>query len=237
MAGAHAADPTSLGCGALGELPADARGLRVAYSATLGGAFRIDPEVRTAFDEAVAGLHRTFAVVTPAEPDVAGAEDAFKVLRAALAWHGNRDLLAAGTGDLAPSFVWNVQAGREVGIDAYLDAERVRSRTFRRFQALFERFDVLALPAASVLPFPNAQGEVEVVDGEPTGSIIDYLAPTFLVSLVGLPALVVPAVWTADGRPFGVQLVAPPYMEGRLVAAARLLERAAGFGHRPPPLG
>ena len=53
------------------------------------------------------------------------------------------------------------------------------------------------------------------------------------ISFIGLPALVVPVAGPA-GLPLGVQLIAPPWQEARLFAAARALE-AAGFGAVQPP--
>ena len=65
-------------------------------------------------------------------------------------------------------------------------------------------------------------------------TIIDYLAPTFLISLVGFPVVSFPMVATASGLPFGVQMVARPHHEHLLIEAARRLE-ATGLGHRWPP--
>ncbi|MFI0469729.1 hypothetical protein ACH347_37165 [Saccharopolyspora sp. 5N102] len=48
-------------------------------------------------------------------------------------------------------------------------------RIYRNFADFFEEYDVLLMPAASVLPFPNAQGEVRSIDGKPTE--IDHRLP------------------------------------------------------------
>jgi amidase len=54
------------------------------------------------------------------------------------------------------------------------------------------------------------------------------------VTLTACPALSVPCGFTADGRPVGLQIVAPPKCEGRLLAAARLFEDAHPFAGQVP---
>lgn len=232
MAGPHHLDPTSQRSVWPG---ADTAGLRVAASATLGGAFRIDPEVRHAFEESVQKAEGVIGPIHSAHPDCAGASEAFQTLRAAASWFKFGGLVERHEDALTPSFVWNVRRGRTISAEDLLRAEAVRSRVWRSFREFFESFDVLILPAASVLPFPNDQGEVTRVDGEECETIIDYLACTYIVSLVGFPALALPAIWTDDGEPFGIQLVARPHAEATLIKAGMMLE-AAGFRHRWPPL-
>lgn len=233
MAGRHRYDPTSLLLG-FNEEGGDARDVRVAVSPTLGDAFRIDPDVRACFEEAVKVISSVFPNVTTAAPDMKGASDAFKTLRAAVSWRAYGDLVENNADRLTGSFVWNVRRGRTISADEYLKAEEVRSRTYRNAVHFFENIDVLALPAASVLPFPNAQMEVGIVDGVSCETIIDYLACTYLISLIGFPSISIPAVWTDNGVPFGIQLVAPPYAEACLLSVARRLEQA-GFSYRAPP--
>ncbi|WP_046869481.1 amidase [Microvirga massiliensis] len=236
LAGPDLCDPTSWPAkDEPGQAKASHDASRCAASLDLNGSFRVDEEVATAFESAVASVARVLGPVSREAPDCTGASQAFQTLRAALSWHNFRRLLAAGTNDLTPSFVWNVERGKNLPAQAYLEAEAVRSRAYRSFARFFERFDILILPAASVLPFPNAQEEVTEIAGQPCETIIDYLAPTYLVSLVGFPVLSLPCGLTTDGLPFGVQLVARPYDEARLLAVAERLE-TAGFRHLWPDL-
>jgi amidase len=61
-------------------------------------------------------------------------------------------------------------------------------------------------------------------------SYIDWAAPTFLVTLVGLPAVSVPCGLSAAGLPIGAQLIGPRFSEPRLLAAARFVESVAAIG-------
>lgn len=231
MRGSHRLDPTSL-CSARDDANTP---LRVAASQTMGGAFRTDSLVKAEFSKAINAASATFGRIDEATPDLIGASAAFKTLRAAVSWRANSELVEKHEADLSDSFVWNVRRGSAITADEYLRAEEVRSNSYRNFVRFFENYDLLMLPAASVLPFPHEQGEVHEVDGEPCETIIDYLACTYLISFVGFPAIVLPAGLTDDGIPFGVQIVAQPYGEATLLAAAKMLE-ASGFQHRWPPI-
>jgi amidase len=233
MSGHHRDDPQS------GRRPSTAERTgrpRIAASPTMNDEFAIDPAVRAAFGRAVDTVSDVWGEIDEVAPRATGASAAFKVLRAAESWAKFGKLVETHETDLTESFVWNVRQGRNITAESYLSAEMVRSRTYRAFQRFFEKYDILMLPAASVLPFPNSQGEVTEIDGKPCETIIDYLACTYLVSLVGFPVISLPALWTAHGIPFGVQLVARPDHETTLLHAARALEAGFNFRHRWPTL-
>ena len=76
----------------------------------------------------------------------------------------------------------------------------------------------------------NEDGEVTVIDGRPVETILDYIGVTAVVTLIGFPVLTLPV--GGDGLPFGIQLIARPGEERRLIRLGRMLEREAGFTHR-----
>ena len=78
-------------------------------------------------------------------------------------------------------------------------------------------------------PFPVAERYVAEVEGHTYETYIDWVAVTFAITLTGSPALVLPCGFSADGRPIGLQLVAPPRGEAALLEAAKLFEDAVGL--------
>lgn len=234
MAGAHRDDPVSR----LAHWPSQPRfgPFRVAASSTLGGAFRIDDDVASAFQSACADAARVLGRHPDhVNPDLAGAVEAFKTLRAAESWMKFGKMVAEFEADLTPSYVWNVRQGATISAESYLRAEAARTKAWRELQTLFKTHDILMLPSASIMPFPNAQGEVRVIGSEPSESIIEYLACTFLFSLVGFPAVSIPAPRVDGQLPFGVQLIARPGDEAGLLGAAIQLENG-GFRHVWPSI-
>ena len=226
LVGPHADDPTSIIAGRdhLNERP------RLAAIADFGVA-PVAKAVRERFAEALD--HLSGAVGRPAatSPDCHGASAAFKMLRAAHVRHTFKPA-ADRVGDrLTPTVAWNIAEGEGISAQDYLDADSVRGQLYRNFTAFFRDYDLLITPAASILPWSNDIPEVVSIDGIALPSIIDYLALTFIVSLVGFPALVIPTPQGNHRLPFGLQIVARPGEEALLVSFGRVLE-SAGFRHR-----
>jgi amidase len=44
---------------------------------------------------------------------------------------------------------------RRISLESYLSAQEERTRFYRELQRFFERYDLLMVPSASVMPFPN----------------------------------------------------------------------------------
>lgn len=191
-------------------------------------------DVRRRFAGACEALARVADVASDA-PDCSGSIETFRTLRAAHIANSYGDLLKARRNELTPTVIWNIEAGADLSAQDYLDAERRRTIVYRSFRDLFTRADLLVAPAASVVPWPNEISDVTTIDGAVLETPIDYLAVTFIVSLVGFPVLTVPVPCGQGELPFGLQIIAPPGCESRLFAFGRILENELGFSHRPPP--
>ena len=72
---------------------------------------------------------------------------------------------------------------------------------------------------------------IEVALIEPT--YIDWIAPTFVISLAGLPAISVPCGLSEAGLPIGLQVIGPRWGEERALAVAAVVESRHPIG-RPP---
>lgn len=113
-----------------------------------------------------------------------------------------------------------IASGLMVPASAYLRALRIRSRFIREADTALKDVDCLITPPA---PTPALQGL------ESTGD------PAFNVpwSLAGFPSMTLPSNLTEDGLPLGVQLIAGPYEERRLLGVAGWCEGVLGFGGMP----
>jgi amidase len=192
-------------------------------------------EIRSRFAAACDLLSR-LSNVEEVSPDCCGAIEAFRTLRAAHVADSYGVLLKDRRAELTPTVVWNIEAGARLTAQDYLSAERRRTAVYRSFRELFTRKDFLVAPAAAVLPWNNDVGEVTRIDDMRLETPIDYLAVTFIVSLVGFPVLTLPTPRRPDQKPFGVQIVAAPGQESKLFAFGRSIEEQLGFSHRRPPL-
>ncbi|MDA9526910.1 amidase [Bradyrhizobium sp. CCBAU 25338] len=229
--GSDVRDPVSIGLGS--DDWSNAGRARIAVTPD----FRVAPvarDVRARFNTACEALARV-ADVVPSSPDCSGAVETFRMLRAAHIANSYGELLWTRRAELTPTVIWNIEAGTKLSAQDYLNAERRRTAIYRSFRELFIRTDFLIAPAASVFPWPNEISDVTAIDGAALETPIDYLAVTFIVSLVGFPVLTMPVRRDAGELPFGIQIIAPPGGESRLFAFGRILENELGFSHRRPP--
>jgi amidase len=64
---------------------------------------------------------------------------------------------------------------------------------------------------------------------------LDWMESCWSVTVTGLPAISVPAGFTDDGLPIGIQLVGRRHGDLDLLRAARAFERATDLWRRRPP--
>jgi amidase len=231
-AGSDANDPLSIGV-VNDDRPIAGRP-RIAVTPDFGVA-PVAHNVRARFAAACEALARV-ADIAPSSPDCGGAVETFRTLRAAHIANSYGELLRTRRDELTPTVIWNIEAGAKLSAEDYLNAERRRTAIYRSFRELFTRADFLVAPAASVFPWPNEISDVTAIDGTALETPIDYLAVTFIVSLVGFPVLTLPVRREANEPPFGIQIIAPQGCEPRLFALGRMIENELGFSHRRPKL-
>ncbi|MDX3110278.1 amidase [Nonomuraea angiospora] len=206
------------------------RGLRVAWSPDLGG-LPVDPRTAEVTATAPPVFERLGAVVEQVELDLSEAEDAFRTYRA---W--NYALTFGDLTGLGPNTAWNVEQGRKVTGADLARAEQGRSRLYQRMAAFFDTYDVLIAPVSQVPPFPVEQPHVSEVNGEPMPDYLAWMRSAYWISVLHAPAASVPAGFTADGLPVGVQIVGWPFEDARVLRVARAFEQATRHGERRPPL-
>ena len=110
----------------------------------------------------------------------------------------------------------------------YLKALKVRRLIRRDFDAAFDRCDVLASPIASTPAFRLG----ELVNDP----LAMYLSDIYTISanLAGIPGLSLPCGFSSTGLPIGLQLLAAPFEEEKLLRAACMFERATDWHMRLP---
>lgn len=219
------ADPSQL------DLP----GTRIAWSRNLGG-LPVEPEVTAALEPQRAAFSELGCGVADFEPDFSGADEAFKVWRA---WIFDA-LLGAHLDErremLGESVVWNIEEGRRLTGTAVGAAEKVRAELYERILDLFETYDYLVAPVVQVLPFSVEVEYPTEIDGVGMENYIDWMKSCYYISAVGLPAMSVPAGFTAAGLPVGLQIVGRPRDDLGVLQLAHAFERVTETWRRRPAI-
>jgi aspartyl-tRNA(Asn)/glutamyl-tRNA(Gln) amidotransferase subunit A len=101
----------------------------------------------------------------------------------------------------------------------YLKALKVRRLLRRDFDRAFESVDLIAGPVCPTPAFRIG----ELIDDPLAMYLLDIY--TISANLTGLPGISIPAGLSSSNLPIGLQLMAPPFEEERLLRAGRMLER------------
>ena len=238
MAGADPSDPYSLRLPDF-EPPAprdDLRGLRLAWAPRLGNEV-VARDVLAASEAAVAAL--AGAEVELLDEPFENAEPMWRVMTFA-AWAARFGAHAEKYGNrMDPTLVESMEKGRSFGAVELQHAMGFRSNLYKRFAAIFERYDALVTPTLSRTAVDQKQelfGPFEI-DGQRVESLrADWYPYTHPFNLTGHPALTIPNGFGDDGLPLALQLVGPWDSDGLLLQVAGLLERARPWADRRPPL-
>jgi amidase len=237
IAGPDARSPISLGePGAIFARPLerDFKGVRVAWSRDLGGA-PVDPVVTTVLESQRHVFEELGCSVGEDEPDLAGATEAFHVLRAHQFAQRYAPLLEEHRDKLKATVVWNIEEGLRLTQREIARAELLRTEIYHRMRQFFERYAFLLCPVTQVLPFPVEVEYPTEIGGVRLANYIEWLRTCYAITVTGYPAISVPCGFSATGLPVGIQIVGGFRDECGLLQLAHAFEQATQVGRRRPP--
>lgn len=194
----------------------------------------IAPEAEAALEVAVAELdrlgHGIDATALEPSPEYA---PAFRTIWQA----GAATIPAAEEAELErvePLTRWLIERGRSLMAADLALALRELARFERSVIRQFAPYDAVLTPALALPPRPI--GWYDQDDAEHNFAQQVQVTPwTSFVNVSGLPAIVLPVHWTAEGLPMGVQLIGRPGREDVLLAIGAQLERRLRWQDRHPP--
>lgn len=220
---------------------AEVSGLRVAYSPDLGltgvgdGPY-VDPEVARICADAVARLADAGATVTEATPAWGDPERAM--------WHGiwvpgfagEHDLLdwEAERGRVDDNLIALMREGEELsGVDLGR-ADLFRGAMWDTFSTFMRDYDVLVSPTLSSAAFPHGQFAPSWLEGESLQRQLLGWLLTYPFNMMTTPALSVPAGFTEDGRPVGLQIAGGHLADATVLRVGALMEKINPWADRRP---
>ena len=175
-------------------------------------------------------------MIEEADPDFSGADESFKVLRALGYYQQYSALFAQHRAEMKATVIEEIERGARLTGPQIADAEIKRSRLFARIGELMTKYDFLMLPVTQVPAFDIKQEYVTEIEGERFGSYIDWMRSCYYITMTTLPAISVPAGFTTDGLPVGLQIVGRHHDEWPVLQMAHAFERASSIPRRFPAL-
>jgi amidase len=238
MAGPDPRDPTSIAeSGSLfrKSLKRNFKRTRVAWSRDLGG-LPVEHEVTRVLEPCRRVLAALGCTVEDAEPDLAGAEEAFHVLRAVGFVQKYGELLNTQRDKLKKDVVWNIEQGLALDGARVARALALRTQIYHRMREFMQRYEFLCLPVNQVLPFPVTQPYVAEINGVKLDNYLDWMKTCYFITVTGHPAISVPAGFSGAGLPVGLQIVGRHRDDFGVLQLAHAFESETQFWERRPPL-
>lgn len=217
-----------------------AKGLRLGWLGDWGGALPMEAGIldlcRMALEQLQALGHHPEDLAAPFERDAL--------------WHAWTTLRsfsnAASLGEiyadearrklLKDTACWEVQRGLRLSAMDVQAASVIRSDWFRTAAALFDRYDVLALPSAQCWPFDVTLPWPSQIAGVEMDTYHRWMEVVIPASLIGLPAISVPVGFGGpDNLPMGMQLIGRRGADATLLQLAECWHRATNWPDARPP--
>jgi len=213
----------------------DLKGVRVAWCPDLGG-LPLDRRVRAVLD----GQRRSFeslgCVVEDACPDLAGADEVFLTLRLWMSWNNNHALLEQHRGELKPEAVWQIESGSRFSGADVGRAMRMHGELLERVRRFQETHEFIACAVNQVPPFDAKLDWPHEIEGVPMENYVAWMKSAYWITATFRPAVSVPAGFTSDGLPVGIQIVGRYRDDLGVLQMAHAFEQATGFGKKRPEI-
>jgi aspartyl-tRNA(Asn)/glutamyl-tRNA(Gln) amidotransferase subunit A len=216
------------------SLDAGVRGMRIAYSADLGIA-KVKPEVSAVFESAVMAFKSLGAILTADNPKIDDPLEIYTALWMPGRAKGLEDLGPEKARRLDPGHRRQCELGRRVTIFDYMSAQEKRHEFCRKMSQFFSEYDLLLTPT---LPDTAWDAGMDYPPGNPPDppESIRRISLCYVFSLAHLPACSVPAGFSSDGLPIGLQIVGPRFSEATVFRAAAAFEKARPWSRLRPPV-
>lgn len=204
----------------LADLDAGIRGMRVAYSPTLGYA-DVDPEVAALVDAAVQDLEALGAIVDRVDPGFEDPLDISTGLWFVASKTVYDSLSAEGQAVTDPDFAAQAAQGAEFSAQDVQQLTLKRNALGTRMRLFMTDYDLLVTPSVAIPAFEARPAGAVPMTPE---SMLSWTPFSYPFNLTQQPAITVPCGLTMSGLPVGLQFVGRAHADVTVLRAARAYE-------------
>ena len=206
--------------------PVELTGYRIGWMGDYDGYLATEPGLVELCELALTAVSDHGAAVEPCHPD-------YDMARLWETWLTFRHWALAGARPLyddpdlrrllKPEVIWEIEGSFDMPASRLSMAALGRSDWYRSLLALFERYDILALPTAQVFPFDADLHWPRSINGREMDTYHRWMEVVIGGTLAGLPVVNLPAGFDGRGRPMGMQFI------GRMGQDETVLEFAMAY--------
>ena len=236
MAGADPRDPLCYlsDCSVFTKpLERDFKNTHIAWSLDLGG-LPLDRRVRAVLEAQRETFIDLGCVVEDACPDLSAADEIFLTLRAWNYWHTLGPLLETHRHEMKAEAVWQIESGSRLAGSEVAKAMSQHGELMERFRCFLDRYEFLICAVNQVPPFDANIDWPRQIEGAAMDNYLAWMKSAYWITPTFCPAISVPAGFTDDGLPVGIQIVGRYRDDFRVLQIAHALEQATGFGKTRP---
>jgi aspartyl-tRNA(Asn)/glutamyl-tRNA(Gln) amidotransferase subunit A len=208
------------------------KGLRVAYSETLGFAPAVDPEIAAAAASGAREFSRFGCHVEEVNPGWPSPYECWRTL-----FYGGIATKLAPYRDRRDALgpvVEIIEEALAFPPTKYVQAFFDRLAWYQHPRAFFEEYDLLLSPTCANPPLPIGEYFAAEIGGVKVGRDAGS-AFTFPFNVTGQPAATVPCGFTKAGLPIGLQIVGRRFADTTVLRAAAAFEAARPWAQHHPP--
>ena len=219
----------------LNPLTRSFKACKIAFSANLGG-LPVEPEVAKVVESTRAVFQDLGCEVINDEPNISEADEIFMLWRAWRTELRITPLLKEHRTQFKDTVIWNAEQGLPITGPQLARAEAKRTELYHRMREFFKKYEFLVLPVSQVAPFPIDLEFPQEINGVKMNTYIDWQKSAYHISALGNPAISVPAGFTSNNLPVGIQIVGRHRDDFGILQLAYAFEQKTQFAQRKPPM-
>jgi amidase len=175
-------------------------------------------------------------IVDDACPDLSGADSVFLAIRAWRSAAVYGPLLDKYRDQLKPEAIGEIETGLALGSGDVARAMIQHGQLLEQVRRFQEKYEFILCAVNQVPPFDAALHWPTTIEGVRMDHYVAWMKSAYWITATYRPAISVPAGFTPNSLPVGLQIVGRYRDDFGVLQMAHAFEQATGVGRRRPPI-